>query len=467
MKADTTTPPALAPQATIAGNTRSNTAGYKTIRPELLLLAIIIWAMTMTTFSLPGRTTGGIDALALLKFAIRTGTILLFVFLWLRNPDTAGKQKILWFYSPFIGYLIWASFTTLWSPLKSVSISQLIGLTSLLMLSAWVALLCRQPAQIVYIMKHLWLALLAYTAFILLVHLIRPDISGLTRHTKWDGLNGIIHPTYAGATSGLGLLLTLLCPKALPGFKLRKLLYPALAAFGALLLISNSRTALALTVVTAGGALLKFYPPRLLAALLLSLAAGICLYMVVDPSFTLHKQNLESSTDFITRGQSSKQLSGLSGRAEMWEAIWEQIEIAPLVGHGYFVTSTDGMLDVWAGPSNHTAHNISLQVLVSTGIIGGVLFFFAMWRIGFSIWRLHWGDSTSRSIFTLSWVVGFWYFGWCQTCISYIGPLLPESVLFFLLIGLGAGQFARLQTTLQTTPQTTPTSSLEEANASA
>ena len=416
-------------------------------RQELFLMGVVIWSMCLITFTLPGRQSGGLDIVALAKLAVRGGTLVVFLYVWCSNSDLVAKRRVGWFYFPFLCFLSWAFVSASWSPLKVVSVGQAIGLASLLALSAWVALVCRDSRNIVFATKQLWLALLAFSLLMLLFHAVRPDLSGLSRSNHLRGANGIMHPTYAAATAGLSFVLTLLCPKLLKGFELGSSLLPALVVHGLLLYCANSRTALALTALVSMTSFLWLYSKRVHSLFLMTSAGVACIYLVFDSGFELHKESLQSSTAYITRGQSQQQLSRLSGRVEMWNAVLEQFEKSPLIGHGYFVTSENGRLDVWDGPSNHTAHNLVLQVLVSTGVIGGIVFFVAFWRIGSAVWRLRWGDSSAKCTFVLLLLIGLWYLGWCQTCISFIGPVLPESVVFFLLLGLGVGQAVRLQHT--------------------
>ena len=36
-------------------------------------------------------------------------------------------------------------------------------------------------------------------------------------------------------------------------------------------------------------------------------------------------------------------------------------------------------------------------------------------------------------------VIGLWYMGWGQLCESFMGPVQPEAVVFFTVLGLAIG----------------------------
>jgi O-antigen ligase len=109
------------------------------------------------------------------------------------------------------------------------------------------------------------------------------------------------------------------------------------------------------------------------------------------------------------------------------------------MGHGYFVTSKTGEIDIWDGPSNHTAHNVLLQVLVTTGAIGTVLFLWGLFQPLVIYGNSLPGVDRRWKLATFLGVLGIWYFGWGQLCASFMGPVRPESVVFFALLGLALG----------------------------
>ena len=113
-------------------------------------------------------------------------------------------------------------------------------------------------------------------------------------------------------------------------------------------------------------------------------------------------------------------------------------------GHGYFVTSETGKLDVWNHVHNHTAHNLILQILASTGALGLLVFGMAIARVVLTISGLRSGDVVQRRIFFILAISGIWYLGWAQFGVSFMGPVRPESIYFFVLLGIGLGQAAGL-----------------------
>jgi O-antigen ligase len=127
----------------------------------------------------------------------------------------------------------------------------------------------------------------------------------------------------------------------------------------------------------------------------------------------------------------------------MWTAVWEECKKSPVIGHGYFVTSETGKLKVWYEQANHTAHNVYLQVLVSTGVIGLCLFLTAIARPWLAFQKLRRGDQQAAMVYQMLSFLFIWYFGWSLLCASFMGPVRSESVVFFTFLGIGLGQLAR------------------------
>ena len=348
---------------------------------------------------------------------------------------------------PFYCYFAWALLSTLWSPLKSVTIFQCGGLAAMLCFATSVGMLGSGKANTSRILLHLCLVLLASSSLVLLAYLIDPTMSGLDRGRIHTGGEGLIHPTAAGATASLGLLIPILCHTIGKFSWAKKLFLPCVLIHGSILILSNSRTATGMAIITIGFVLF-WYGTNVGRA---KVAAGVgilCFAMVMlDPGFKLWSSTAGASAQYVTRGQSGDQLKGVSGRSEMWAAVWKEYEKSLLIGHGYFVSSETGSLLVWNARQNYTAHNLVLQILVSTGVIGFVVFGFAMLQSALAALMLRCGNLFQQRLFVMAAVTTVWYLGWAQLGVSFMGPVRPESIVFFTLLGIVIGQASQIQLT--------------------
>ncbi len=444
------------------------------IRLDVPLAAMLL---ALVSFSLPGReapqSAGGVDPIALAKLAIRMAVIAWFGGIWYWTVlagvrQAHGKTNWATFLAtgqwaspvliPWMAFVVWSFTTIAWSPLKAVSAGQWLGLAALVVFSQVVALRYqtaepagsrRAPSSLqtnrwVVLIRQLSLILGLYSFLVLAVHGAAPQMSGLDRSVSLAGSNGLVHPTAAGATSSLGIVLNIFL--LLRGLSRgRWLLYASTLVHLAVLLLSASRAALAVTCLTLAICCLLLVRRQTRGWLMFGSGMVVLLFLIVDPGFELLAGGLSGTAEYVQRGQSIEQLRGVSGRVEMWQAVWDQFEKSPWIGHGYFVTSSDGQLDVWDGPANHDAHHLVLQVLVSTGVVGSVILAWATWRglrhLLASLLRgvRNGQDQRSRDLSWLLVVFGIWFAGWGQGCVTFLGPIRPESVFFFALLGLLAG----------------------------
>lgn len=399
------------------------------------------WLFALVCFSLPGRAgpdgVGSLDVVALIKVAIRFAAFAaLGMALWSqrRQPHFLVIATCL---APLGVFAAWAIVSTLWSPLKAVSIGQVIGFVDLCLLAGCVAASWRREDDTSRVMMHLNLALLAFSVVILAVHAVSADLSGLNRE-EWteEGSSGLVHPTTAGATSSLGLVL-LVNAWSLYGWRWsNRLLVPGSLVHALVVLISASRMALLMAAAT----LFYLFVARANLrqkgfAVLAAAFAGVAL-VVIDPGMEAAHTVIDKALEKFSRGESSEQMQGLNGRSDLWEAIWQSYGDSPLIGHGYFVTSATGEIDVWSGPANRTAHNVTLQVLVTTGLVGCVLWIVGLAYPVWVLWRSRASSPAAARLAQFLAVVGLWFLGWAQLSESFMGPVQPESVVFFSLLGL-------------------------------
>jgi len=190
-------------------------------------------------------------------------------------------------------------------------------------------------------------------------------------------------------------------------------------------------------VLAAVIAMVWLLPSRKKGVLLCGSALVFFGLVAFDPGFEALEGTFGKVGNFLARGQTQDQLKNVSGRAELWAEIWREFQESIWVGHGYFVTSSEGKLDVWYEPTNFSAHHVVLQLLVTTGLIGTAIFSIGAFVITVQVIRgktFRW--PVDIFIFRLSIILAIWFGGWAMTCESFLGPVRPEVVLFYVLVGL-------------------------------
>ena len=409
-------------------------ANSQCLAPSPFFLILAIWLVAFATFSMPERAAPisalGLDSLALVKVGIRGIFLVLIGWAIIGYLRLESTRQIVAIYVPLALFIGWAFLSTFWSPMKAVSIGQALGQLLLLGISVNVALSCKNAAYESKILFHLCLMLLALSSVAIGLHTLFPDWGSLSRDRDF----GVYHPTNIASAASIGLLLVLAC-----GLSLKQRWAPSLLVIGlfihvvALILASN-RTALILDVPICAG-LILFYGNRvMIASATLAVCLVVGLFLVFDPGLSSINAYFSDGTNYLSRGQTTAQLSALSGRQEMWTAIWDSYLESPILGHGFFVSSSGGELFVWHSLSNHTAHNMLLQALVSTGVVGLVLI---LWW-GFRLLRLSLspGIGIDRRYYSIFIPVGLWFLVWSLLIAAFLGPIRPESVSYAVIVGL-------------------------------
>lgn len=400
-----------------------------------------MWLLALATFSIPGRegpdSMGSLDTVALVKVASRAVALLLLTVAVWRSRTLPNASPVLRAALPFGLFVMWAILSTAWSPLKGVSLGQAGSLAAQLMLATCIAMRWSGSGDTSTILKHLSILLLIVSVTLVTVHLLAPEYSGLNREADTDGAVGLVHPTSAGATASVGLVI-LLAARLLWDWRwAHTLLAPGVLFHSALLVMAHSRTALAMAMLLVL-LMLAFLTSRLVfSAIVVSLSLAVGAYLTLDPSLEAAEGMLEPTKTFVTRGEREEQLQSFNGREELWEIVRNEIRKSPIRGWGYFVTSETGRIEVWGSSgSNMTAHNIVLQVLVSTGLIGAALFACALAVPTFRVLMSAKRGRENRALVVFLVLLSTWYLGWGLFCSSFMGPLQPETVAFYSTFGL-------------------------------
>jgi O-antigen ligase len=400
-----------------------------------------LWLLPIMGFTMPTvQTIHSWQVLDLVKLCILATICFGGAYTLYANAGHPLFRKILDPLLPFYVYFLWAFSSVLWSPLKSVTIFQSGSLAAMLFVTSAVAVVCADQQRVSKVLYQLNLTLLASSLVLVVAYAIDPAMSGLDRSRIHTGGDGLIHPTAAGATASLGLLVLTLCHYIGKFDWTKKLSIPCILIHGIIVFLSNSRTATGMAAITIGCVLFWFSTNVGRAKVAMAISVICLAFVLLDPGFKLGASTVGASAEYVTRGQSGDQLKGVSGRSEMWSAIWEEYKKALVMGHGYFVTSEKGALLVWNHNSNHTAHNLLLQILSTTGAVGLLLFLLALVQSAMVSLSLLGGDRFQRRLFAIATVMSVWYLGWAQLGVSFMGPIRPESMVFFTLLGIVVGQ---------------------------
>src|SRR3954451_22084831 len=309
------------------------------------LVLICIWMLLLTLLLDSGRPADevALGATALLKVASRAAAVAILAVVTFWTWSDLRRGLVIRQLLPWLVFGAWAVMSTAWSPLKMFSIGQAVSLLILLTLSYCTAIVARRVDDTSYILLHICLGLLLLSAALIVAHIVAHDTFSDARNQVTGGL----HPTNAAATAGLGLLLIIAARLGFAWRWTRWLIWPSLLIHSGALLLALNRASLVVTTLVVGG-LVLLYASAGWRWLLLSAASFACaIYVALDPGFLLISQGGGAIAQFIARDQSAEQLAALSGREEMWTAIWDSFLSSPWIGHGYFVSSESGSLYVW------------------------------------------------------------------------------------------------------------------------
>src|SRR5260370_11025996 len=147
-------------------------------------------------------------------------------------------------------------------------------------------------------------------------------------------------------------------------------------------------------------------------------------------------------SSYVMRGQGAADAFTVSGRTEVWDIAIKSFLESPLFGHGYYSMTSTGKMYVWGAERWQTAHNIYLHVLTGTGVIG---FFLLVWALIYVLrpmiaYARRRGPERRVAIFVL--LLAAWYLALGCFELSFSGPVDPEVVLFFIILGISAGFIA-------------------------
>jgi len=412
-----------APVLPLPSSVRTRTGGALTI----FLCACI--ALALTGFTAPGRSgatdMGGIDAIALVKIALRATSFAILVLLALSLNFHRRAATALRSFLPMALFALWTLATAIWSPLRAMSIGHSLEILMLTTVAICAAIVVDSETAIGKLCFVLFIVMAGACLFVLVADW--PAIRAGERPA------GYMHPNSLGAIAGVSLTI-LIASRVLWGWNWsRRLLIPGILVCSAALLAARSRTDLLVTLFVLALFLLLF-SRRWLAVSVLLACGGLFAFM---PYIGALGHLDQSVTAYFLRGQTREDLITGSGRDEVWAIAVNSAKEAPLFGHGYYSMSDSGMVYVWGKEQVQTAHDVYLHVLTGTGAIGLALF---LWGLASLILPLIGSAFRSRNrIAILALIVILWQLIGTLFEVGIVGPVDAVTASFFAIGGAAIG----------------------------
>ncbi len=268
------------------------------------------------------------------------------------------------------GYVALATVSAAWSADVRVTLGRAMQLIILYALSI-LAMRRLGPNQS---LRTLTVAIIAYVLLGSVLALVFP----WARYTYVPGLFSwfFLHPGFAGACAGIGMLLLLSGVAFSGGPKAAGLVrWGIIIAFVLVLIGTHERTPILGFVA---GALAVWAQRRMrpvVAALVMctvfaAFAGGLHAIGSRFDQAELALGNGNPIVVYLLRGQSGEEFLSLTGRVELWDYVSTLIQDHPFLGHG-FLASRSILLErfPWAGSS----HGAVPEVLLNLGLVGAAL----------------------------------------------------------------------------------------------
>lgn len=269
---------------------------------------------------------------------------------------------------PCAFFLIWLFATALVSQNPAYTAASAFTISACVVFSAY-ALSKFDPVDAFATML---LAIMLFCAVSIIVYFTLPEFG---HYVYWVNEERFVSPRLAGIAgsannmallAAFGLVVTGLYARDF--HRMNRLFVPASVLLcGAALLMTNSRAPLAMVLIIVL-ATYTFTWRRLYAGLFL-LSVAILLLAIILPF------GQETLLKAVSRSGDIGEVTSFTGRTEIWYGVLKLVEAQPWMGYGY--ASSVFVLPQYVNEIGFTtshAHNLMLQLLLTTGWIGVILF---------------------------------------------------------------------------------------------
>lgn len=296
---------------------------------------------------------------------------------------------------PFIFVVVWCGISVLWALDSGISFRRFARLFLTIIIALGVASSIDSPRKL------LWTIVYVAGALTLLDVIVAFGLPGIGR--DYDGnFTGLqSHKNTAGASATLTILAWLSAARWSSNKRERIILFSGIFVFAIFLLGTNSRTAIAIVIITPITVFLLHYLLRNFGLKTLLVFFLFAFFLMVSAPLLI----LISGADFgevlalfLPKGDST-----LTGRMGTWEFVISEIARHPWLGSGYgsFWNIGENSPVMLRGERimmllNH-AHNGYLEVILEIGLIGFLIFMTYLFRlVSFSMRALSLDDLTKE-----------------------------------------------------------------------
>jgi len=410
-----------------------------------LLILFLLWLLSFISFSPPGReiplSIASLDWVAVLKLSSRIIAFCVLCALFVKYRSTDEKRYIFIQLRPFIILALWLVISITWSPFKDITLGHSIEVLMSISFSYLVALL---------FLKNRDQSTLCYNFFVISILICLGCLVAwhLLPSSKLQFGRGIfrpyffMHPNAIALLASIGLI-NLVVLRTLWRWRWTRIfLMPGVIIYCYTIIIAQSRTAIFATL-----AIFVITVCLVIKRSLVFLGSIIIVFIVsIILLLGLHENIVDKTTNYLTRGQTKEEVISATGRMDIWNYAIKSFLQSPIIGHGYFIMSPIGLVDVWGTNTWKLTHSIFLHILTGVGIIGMILFLWAMLKILRIIQSgLKRGGEKKRVAIWCSLIFG-WFLLVGIYEISFFGQINAVTMFFYITLGIAFGRLKNNKT---------------------
>lgn len=277
---------------------------------------------------------------------------------------------------PAILFILWLPLTATASSAPNYTLASAFTIVACVLTCAYV--FARFPASTVFLT--ILASVTLFCAISIVVYFVLPEFG---HYVYWLNEERFVSPRLAGIAgsannmaliASFGIILIALEARTL--YRINPLSLPAATAIcGAALVMTNSRMALAMTCAIV--AMMWLLNWRRLYAGLFIASTGLLAAIAILPF------GQDALLKAVSRSGTVGEVTSFTGRTEIWYTVLKLAQLQPWMGYGYgssvFVLPehTDAI-----GFATSHAHNLFLQLLLTTGGVGLLLFLATMLALG-------------------------------------------------------------------------------------